>query len=238
MVNVWGCSPNGPSDEGDFISLFDGHSLAGWEGDSTYWRVEDGIIVGEVTPETLLDRNSFLIWREGVVEDFELKVVFRVSDEGNSGINYRSEEVEGLSHALRGYQADIDGAMQYSGMNYEERRRATIAKPGQTVVINTPPTPQLSDFVSNNLWTLSELTHEVEDLDALKANMRRGEWNEMHIVARGNVMSHYINGVLFSEVEDNDEIHRRAKGLIGVQVHIGPPMKIEYKSILLKHVGG
>ena len=46
-----------------FVSIFDGKSLNGWEGDSTYWRVENGSIVGEITPTTLLKRNSFLIWR-------------------------------------------------------------------------------------------------------------------------------------------------------------------------------
>jgi len=96
-------------DSDDWQYIFNGESLEGWEGDPTYWRVENGTIVGEVTEETLLDRNSFLIWRDGLTRDFELKVEYRVSAMGNSGINYRSQEVEGIPYALRGYQADLDG---------------------------------------------------------------------------------------------------------------------------------
>lgn len=223
------------AENGAFVSLFDGTSLAGWEGDPVYWRVEGNAIVGEITPETLLDRNSFLIWRGGTVRDFELKAVFRVSAEGNSGINYRSEEVDGVPFALRGYQADIDGAMQYSGMNYEERRRSIVAWPGQRVLLKTPPGP-VEGFIQDNQWTLSEVIHQMPDLDDLKSNIRRDDWNEMHIVARKHRIRHYINGVLFSEVHDRDRKNRRREGLLGVQVHVGPPMKIEYKSILLKRL--
>ena len=70
--------------------LFDGKTLNGWDGDPTYWRVENGNIVGEVTPANLLKRNSFLIWRGGTVGNFELVVEYRVSAKGHSGINYRS----------------------------------------------------------------------------------------------------------------------------------------------------
>ncbi len=106
--------------EAGFVEIFDGKTLNNWEGDSTYWRVENGNLVGEVTPATLLKQNSFIIWRGGIVADFELKVQYRISKEGNSGLNYRSEEVEGRRFTLRGYQADLDGADLYSGSNYEE----------------------------------------------------------------------------------------------------------------------
>ena len=108
-----------------FVSIFDGKSLNGWEGDSTYWRVENGSIVGEITPATLLKRNSFLIWRGGTPADFELTLEFKISQAGNSGINYRSEELKDLPFAVKGYQLDIDGANRYTGQNYEERGRTT-----------------------------------------------------------------------------------------------------------------
>lgn len=95
-------------DKEEWVYIFDGEMLNGWEGDTIYWRAEDGKIVGEVTEETLLDNNSFLIWRGGLTSDFEIKVEHRVSSEGNSAINYRSQEFEDLPFALRGYQADLD----------------------------------------------------------------------------------------------------------------------------------
>ena len=89
----------GDGDETGFESIFDGETLDGWEGDPTYWRVEDGALVGEITPETVLEQNSFIIWRGGVTRDFELKLEFRISEGGNSGVNYRSERDR--RHAVR-----------------------------------------------------------------------------------------------------------------------------------------
>lgn len=82
-----------PGEEPGFQPLFDGNSLKGWEGDPKYWRMENGIVTGEVTPETILQRNTFLIWRGGRPRDFELKTDYRITAQGNSGINYRSSEV-------------------------------------------------------------------------------------------------------------------------------------------------
>jgi hypothetical protein len=38
------------NDHTDYVSLFDGVSLKGWDGNPKFWRVEDGAIVGESTP--------------------------------------------------------------------------------------------------------------------------------------------------------------------------------------------
>lgn len=113
-----------------FRPIFDGKSLAGWDGDPAHWYVENGNLVGKVTPTTLLKTNTFLIWQGGQPGDFELKLEFRIAEAGNSGINYRSERLDTIPFALRGYQADIDGKNSYTGQNYEERKRATLAYRG------------------------------------------------------------------------------------------------------------
>jgi hypothetical protein len=239
MLPFSGCSPAKVATENDgFVSIFDGKTLRNWDGDPTYWRVEDGNLVGEVTPATLLDRNSFIIWRGGLTKDFELKVEYRVSAEGNSGINYRSDEVEDAPHALRGYQCDIDGANRYTGMNYEERRRTTIARQGQVVQLdavedNTQP---LSTYIKDNQWTRATLRESLGHVDSLKATIKKGDWNQVHLIVKGNRMRHYINGVLMSDVTDNDTTNRRFSGLLGVQVHVGPPMKIKYRNFRLKRL--
>src|SRR5689334_19911256 len=91
-----------------FVSIFDGKTLTNWKGDATYWRVENGNLVGEITPSTLLKTNSFIIWQGGKPADFELTLEFKISSAGNSGINYRSEQLADVPNALKGYQADID----------------------------------------------------------------------------------------------------------------------------------
>ena len=72
-------------DEEGFVSIFDGESLKGWEGDTAYWSVEDGNLVGQITPEKLLKTNSFIVWQGGTTGDFELKTEFRITEAGNSG---------------------------------------------------------------------------------------------------------------------------------------------------------
>ena len=205
-----------------FISIFDGKSLDGWDGDPVYWKVEEGIIVGEVRPETLLERNSFLIWRKGRPADFELKLEYRVSAEGNSGINYRSSEVPGIPWALKGYQSDIDGKGEWNGQNYEERGRTFLALRGQVTRASGKKT--------------TEIIGSAGDKDELQSFIKKEDWNEYHLIIRNNIMIHLINGHVMSIVIDDDKKGRSRKGLIGVQVHVGPPMKIEYRNIRLKEL--
>ena len=230
-----GCQ-NKKTDDG-FAPIFDGKSLNGWKGDSLYWRVENGFLTGEITPETILSRNSFLVWQNGAPENFELKLEYRISQDGNSGINYRSEEIPGLPYALRGYQFDIDGKNNYTGQNYEERRRTTLAYQGQTVVLNPLPDSlsklPVSDLVRSNSWTEAEII-ELADVAELRSHIKNNDWNSCHLIVNGNNMKHILNGVLMSEVTDNDLLHGRRRGLIGVQVHVGPPMKVEFRNIRLK----
>ena len=232
---VVGCQ-NKKTDDG-FVSIFNGKSLDGWKGDSTYWRVENGILIGEITPETVLSRNSFIVWQDGAPENFELKLEYRISEDGNSGINYRSEEVQGIPYALRGYQFDIDGKNNYTGQNYEERRRTTLAYQGQMVVLNPLPDSlsklPVSDLVRSNAWTKAE-TIELANVAELKSHIKNNDWNSCHLIVNGNNMKHFLNGVLMSEVTDNDLLNGKKQGLIGVQVHVGPPMKVEFRNIRLK----
>ena len=133
-------------DEPGFQPIFDGQTLAGWEGDPTYWRVENGALVGEITPATVIKSNTFIIWRGGRPKDFELKLDYRITPEGNSGINYRSVVVPdpvtpANKFAMRGYQCDLDGRKRYPGNNYEEKGRLFLAVRGQLtrIVGGRPP---------------------------------------------------------------------------------------------------
>ena len=235
------------SDAGDagknadgFVQIFDGETLNNWEGDTTYWSVSDGNLVGQITPEKPLKTNSFIIWRGGKTEDFELKTEFRITESGNSGINYRSEKLTDIPNALRGYQADIDGKNNYTGQNYEERGRTTLAYRGEIVNVNSQPNPEeegsLRGNIRNNAWTMREVTGSLGSRDSLRSLIKTNDWNTCHIVAKGNRLQHYINGVLMSDVTDNDEVNRKLTGLLGVQVHVGPPMKVEYRNIRIKEL--
>ena len=220
--------------EDGFTQIFDGKTLKGWKGDENLWRVESGALVGEITPATVLEKNSFIIWEEGTTKDFELKLEYKISEKGNSGINYRSEEVEDVPYALKGYQADIDGANQWTGQNYEERGRTILAFRGQKVTISPLPGPMRSN-VKKNTWTGSKVTASLGDREGLKTHIK-DDWNEMHLVIKGNRLQHYVNGTLMADITDDDTVHRKLSGLLGMQVHVGPPMKVMFRNIRYKSI--
>ena len=211
-------------DEPGFQPIFDGKTLTGWEGDSKYWRAESGVLIGEITPATVIKSNTFIIWRGGRPKDFELKLDYRITAAGNSGINYRSTSVAdpvtpANRFALRGYQFDIDGARRYVGNNYEEKGRLFMALRGQvTRVVGTRPPIVIGTFGD----------------DAQLAALATDDWNAVHLIVRGNTLTHLLNGRLMSVTIDDDAANRPADGLLGVQVHVGPPMKVEYRNIRLK----
>ncbi len=223
--------------EAGFKQIFDGKSLKGWEGDVNYWRVADGSIIGEITADKLLKSNTFIIWRGGETKDFELKLEYKMSIDGNSGINYRSEQITEVPFALKGYQADIDGKNRYTGQNYEERGRTTLAYRGQKTTINgaEDPNAAVKDNVKNNAWTKVEITKSWNK-DSLQTFINGTDWNEVHLIIKGNRLQHYVNGILMSDVTDEDKVNRKMSGLLGVQVHVGPPMKVEYRNIRLKEL--
>ena len=213
-------------DEPGFVSLFDGKTLNGWEGNPKYWRVEDGVMVGEITPETIIKSNTFIIWKGGAPADFELKADYRITSGGNSGINYRSVVVPDAvtpdnRFAMRGYQFDIDGQNRYTGQNYEEKGRLFLALRGQVTHVVGGRKPII----------LSSLG----DQNALAAFIN-ADWNAIHLIVRGNILIHMLNGHAMSVTVDDDVPNRTADGLIGVQVHVGPPMKVEYRNWRLKNL--
>jgi hypothetical protein len=211
-------------DEPGFAEIFDGKTLKGWDGDPTYWRVEDGSMVGEIKPDTVIKSNTFIIWRGGEPADFELKVDYRITSGGNSGINYRSTVVPDKvtpsnKFAMRGYQCDIDGPNRYTGNNYEEKGRLFLAVRGQVTRVTGTSKPVIVSKIA-----------EEKSLAALITP----DWNSVHIIARQNIVMHHVNGQLMSMVIDDDAAGRTLKGLIGVQVHVGGPMKVEYRRWRLK----
>jgi len=210
------------ADDG-FKSIFDGKTLEGWDGNPAFWSVEDGAIVGQTTADNPTKGNTFLIWRGGEPADFELKIEYRLTNH-NSGIQFRSfEDVEKYGKwVIGGYQADIAENVRFDGILYGEKFRGILAHRGDKTVIGTDHKPKV--------------VGKVGDSDELLKAFKRGEWNTYHIVAKGNKLTHSVNGVTMVEVVDDDVEMRRADGLIALQLHAGPPMKVEFRNIQLKEL--
>jgi hypothetical protein len=205
------------------VSIFDGTSLAGWDGDTTFWRVENGEIVGETTREKVAKTNSFLIWRGGTTKDFELKVEFRINST-NSGIQYRSVELPDVGRwVLKGYQADIEFNGGYTANVHEERGRTghvVLSRRGQ--VTRAADGPVFKTLAS------------IGDPTLLRGVVNTNGWNQYHIIARGAVLIHIINGQLMSVALDEDATNAVSEGLLGFQMHTGPPFKVQFRNIRLR----
>lgn len=214
---------SGAADVG-FKSLFNGTDLSGWEGKPNFWSVKDGAITGETTKDNpTVGKNTFLIWRNGIVDDFELRLSFRIvanNNKGfaNSGIQYRSKELP--DWVVSGYQADFEAGTTYSGILYEERGRGILAQRGQKTVVGTNGKP--------------EVTGSVGKSEEIQAAIKKEQWNDYVIVAKGNHVTHTINGLTTVDVTDNDEKSRAASGILALQLHAGEPMLVQFKDIRLK----
>jgi hypothetical protein len=229
-----GASPLTYDDYTGFTKIFDG-TMKNWDGDTAIWKADGNVLVGTTTAENPLKENTFVIWRGGEPADFELKVEYRMSAT-NSGIQFRSVHLPQGTPApnpnnpdakiagkwvLKGYQADIDFANQFTGMIYEERGRGFLMQRGQAIEIG-------SDGVSRQIGNLEMNANE------LKTLIKPGEWNTVHLIARGNTIVNIVNGHVTAFIVDDDPKGRAMKGLLGFQIHVGDPMKIEFRNIYLK----
>ncbi|HET9217203.1 MAG TPA: DUF1080 domain-containing protein [Terriglobia bacterium] len=203
-------------DHNGWQSIFDGQSLKDWEGNLDVWRLEGGAIVGTSTTGT-----TYLIWKGGEPANFELKAEMKLEGAGlNSGIQYRSAKTgQTGAAALRGYQADFDYAGRYTGQLYEQGSpRGIISWRGQVVRAEQGKRPRL-------LSTLG-------DPDELKNLIKTGDWNQVHIIARGNTLTHIINGRTMSIFIDDDPTMAAAKGIIALQIENNG--KVSFRNLWLK----
>ncbi|RLS53922.1 MAG: DUF1080 domain-containing protein [Planctomycetota bacterium] len=213
-------------DETGFHSLFNGTSFDGWKpwtGDEGFWRIEEGAITGESTAEKPLGHNTFLVWDNAEVDDFELRLQFKLSGDmakANSGIQFRGQ-IRPDGHVV-GYQADIDLAGQWAGALYDEAGRGPLAPRGKKV-------------------TIAVDGQKTEADSGTAVDVKAGEWHDYSITAQGNHITLKINGQVTAELFDDQkdpgkDPNKQADriGLLALQMHSGPPQKVQFKNIRIK----
>lgn len=209
-----------------FVSLFDGKDLAGWQGDPRLWFVKDATITGQTTAESPAKKNTFLIWTNGTVDDFELRCSFKIAPNNNqgfanSGIQFRSKVLEAADWVVGGYQADMEAGPNYTGTLYEEGSpRGTMVGRGEKVVWG-------KDCRKQVVGSLGEA-------GVLQAGIRPGDWNEYVIIAEGAHLREFINGKQMVDVIDDCEERRALSGVIALQLHAGLPMTVQFKDLRMK----
>lgn len=220
------CALPGRAAEEGVQSLFNGQNLQDWEGNPGIWSVQDGAITGRTTEDTKLKHNTFLVWKGGTVDDFELRLQYRIVN-GNSGIQYRSKVAEQGAQGpiVGGYQADFEAGKTYSGILYEERGRGILAERGQLTRVTRAGDKHKVEVLAS-----------VGKTEELQAGIKAEAWNDYLILARGNRLTHVINGRVTAEVIDDDSAQAAKSGVLAFQVHVGPPMTVQFRNIQLKRL--
>jgi hypothetical protein len=212
-----------PAPDADgFITLFNGHDLAGWEGLADYWSVKDGAISGHQTKEA--SKQTLLVLSALTVRDFELQFRYRfASPEGNSGIQFRSTVLDTHTYRVGGYQADFDAERQYDGTIYDEAGvagdRGTMSNRGERTT-----------WDSENRRHVESLGQSTPDLLAF---IKVGDWNDAILVARGNHITYSINGHIMTDLVDGSLVALQA-GRLALQLHQGFTMDIRFKDLKIK----
>ena len=216
---------------GEWVSLFNGQDLSGWDGDPRLWSVKDGVIRGETTKENPAKNNTFLVYRGGSFDDFELKIKFRILG-GNSGIQYRSKEFD--QWRIGGYQAEVINDPVSAGFLYHEGGRGSLVNVGDFLVVDQDGKKRVVGNVNDRQELIQTGYYKPK------------EWNEYHIVCRGNHIIQYLNDYKTIELIDNDRVvdagppkdlrGATRTGLLALQVHVGPPMIVEFKDIRVQRI--
>ena len=229
LVVVANVSADGPQEPADMRQIFNGRDLGGWDGDSRLWSVKDGVIHGETTPENAAKGNTFLIWKDGTVGDFQLRLSFRCSASNNSGIQYRSKHITDKSAknewVVRGYQHEIRNENKLpnvSGFIYDEG-----GKRGRIILVG-----QKGKWADGKLQLEDDKLITAEEYEKL---FRLDDWNDAIIIAKGNHLQHYMNGRLVMDFTDSDEKLLK-EGVLALQLHAGAPMWVEFKNIRLRNL--
>ncbi|MCO8120123.1 DUF1080 domain-containing protein [Stieleria sp. TO1_6] len=213
------------ADDG-FVSLFDGKTLDGWDGNPKFWSVQNGAITGQTTAENPTAGNTFLIYRGKEFSNFELRFEYKIVG-GNSGVQYRSFQPPNAKDnwVVGGYQGDFEAGDTYSGILYGEKFRGILANRGQK-----------TELVRKDGKFESKVVGSVGESAEIQSKIKKEDWNEYSIIADGFHFVHKINGVPTAECTDNDAEQRRQTGIIALQLHAGPPMKVQFRNIRIKQL--
>jgi hypothetical protein len=209
--------------------IFNGKDLNNWDGDPRLWSVKDGAVRGETTLEKAAKGNTFLIWKGGAVKDFELRLSFRCNAANNSGVQYRSKQkpfkdTDANKWGVVGYQAEVRNENvlpNVSGFIYDEGgKRGRVCLVGEKAV-----------WENGQKTVLATLCTQQDYQAAFKLD----DWNEYVIIAKGNHIQHFLNGLQVVDFTDNQPELALKEGIIALQLHAGKPMWCEFKDIRLKN---
>jgi hypothetical protein len=220
-----------------WTQIFDGRTLAGWDGNPDVWSVADGTITANSVAERRVG-STHLIWQGGELADFEWKFELKLGTDIHAGVAYRSyvdlargRGRQGSAGRAAGAGAPPAARAGGPGIHVPADPRWTLYGPGLDYDYDLIMAGNVEDrgtprrevawrglIVHARTGERPRAIGQLGDADALKAVLRPDDWNQVHIVARGRQISHIINGHLMTVLIDDDDTYFRPSGLIGFQI--------------------
>jgi len=211
------------NDHEGYVPLFDGVSLKGWDGNPKFWRVEDGAIVGESTPQNP-SGNNYIVYRNVKARDFTLKFEIKVEGTGGSGIQYRSKTgLPWLANIAPNVTANV-GPVNLNWMMTGPQADFWPNSPywtGQVYSENTPMRVMAwrGQVVETSGAGQKRLMGSIADRDALGKLVRMNDWNQYIVIARGGTLIHVVNGQVMAVLVDDDPASsNNQSGLFGIEI--------------------
>lgn len=219
-----------PPEPAGMKTIFNGKDLAGWQGDPRLWSVRDGVLRGETTDENPAKGNTFILWQEGKLRDFDLRLSFRCNATNNSGIQYRSKHITdgkvGNAWVVRGYQHELRNELKLpsvAGFIYDEGgKRGRICLVGEQVIWNEDGRKVVAD--------------DLIDQAGYEQLFKLDDWNDVVIIARGNRIQHFLNGRRIVDFTDSHPQLALSEGILALQLHAGKPMWVEFRNIRIADI--
>jgi hypothetical protein len=219
-----GPPPTPTTSTNGFVSMFNGLDLDGWSGNTNYWSVKDGYITAQSGDEAPKQRH-LLVWQKGSISDFEMHFsyrfrVLRGNRQPNGGVNYR---LTGETNLVC-YQFDLVTGAKDVGSVSDDRKRARLAGYGESVVATASGTNKV------------QLLAQVGDTNKIHS-IRPEDWNRCVIIAKGNRVTHYINGIMVADVTDENK-RRHTQGLVALELYTrntnNPSTFLQFRDLKLR----
>ena len=233
------------ADRTGWTSLFDGRTLTGWSGNPEVWKVDGGVITALSTAERRVG-STHIIWTGGEPADFELKLEIKLEGDIHSGIAYRS--FVDVNRA-GGRQAGAAGRGRGAGPLVPSDPQWTLYGPGldfdqdriMAGNVEDRGTPRREvawrgGIVRAEPGQRPRLIGTIGDATALMNAISADAWNQVHIVARGNTLTHIINGQLMTVLIDEDPAYFKPSGRIGLQIEQYGLGRVNFREIWLKEL--
>lgn len=202
---------------GGFVNLIPRRGLRGWSGDPKIWSVKKGVLTAQT--DGTLKTHRFLTWKGSTIRNFDLRVTIKMSAQANSGIHYRSQSRPDVAlDYVAGYQCDVVADVDdYNGMLYELDGRKILGRAGERVIVDE----------KGQSWIIGNLP---------PMKFAAEQWHTYRVLVRGNHHQHWIDDHPVSDVIDFDPSHRALEGVLALQIHTGPAMRVQFKDFKIKHL--